>query len=461
MEPDRGRRTPAPVTTREPRAPAPRQAGDGTGGGRDGTGGGIRDAGDRCRRRSDDGAEAVTAMAREILRTRLRGMVARLEAATPPDRDRTIDALRAFAILGVILGHWLITALVVYDADQLRTVSPLKYLPGFTPVSWVFQTLAVFFFVGGYTGARSLASARASGRAYAGWVRGRITRLLRPVPVLVLAWIPLGVALWAAGFTPTTLRALVKLVVSPLWFLIVYALLTALTPLAVALRRRLGAGAPVLPLGIVAVIDLTRFAWGGPEWVGWVNIVAGWLVPFSLGVAWAGGAFEPRRDAATRSVAAGLLAGGLLATGALVAWFGYPAAMVGVPGAAISNLNPPTLAAAALAVAQVGLALLLREPLARWMRRPAAWAAVAMANLSAMTLFLWHQTALMCVTAVTLPLGPLPGLHTFPDSAGWVGYRLLWVPVFAVALTVFWALFHRFERPRRTPGPAGPDGARE
>ena len=88
--------------------------------------------------------------------------------------------------------------------------------------------------------------------------------------------------------------------------------------------------------------------------------------------------------------------------------------MVGVNGARISNLNPPTLAVVTFGIAQVGLALLLRQLLARWMRRPVAWAAVAMANLSAMTLFLWHQTAFLAVTMGGLLIGRLPGLHTAP-----------------------------------------------
>ena len=81
--------------------------------------------------------------------------------------------------------------------------------------------------------------------------------------------------------------------------------------------------------------------------------------------------------------------------------------MVGVNGAHISNLNPPTLAAVTFGIAQCGLALLLRDRLARWMRCPLAWAAVALVNLSAMTLFLWHQTAFITVST----LGLLAGLR--------------------------------------------------
>ncbi len=127
-----------------------------------------------------------------------------------------------------------------------------------------------------------------------------------------------------------------------------------------------------------------------------------------------------------------MLAGGAAATAALVLWAGYPASMVGVNGAKISNLNPPTLAVVTFGIAQVGLALLLRPVLARWMRRPVAWAVVATANLSAMTLFLWHQTAFLAVTMGGLLIGRLPGLHTAPSAPLWVAERLAWLPVFAV-----------------------------
>ncbi|MCC3770257.1 acyltransferase, partial [Streptomyces sp. UNOC14_S4] len=149
-------------------------------------------------------------------------------------------------------------------------------------------------------------------------------------------------------------------------------------------------------------------------------------------------------------------------------WAGYPASMVGVPGAAISNLNPPTLAAVTFGLAQCGAALLLTGPLRRVLARPAAWAAVALVNLSAMTVFLWHQTAMMTVTAAGLLLGgDLPGLHTAPDGPGWVLARLAWLPVFAAVLLVCVRAFRAYERGRRpgalsggfAPGPRAYRGA--
>jgi hypothetical protein len=112
-------------------------------------------------------------------------------------------------------------------------------------------------------------------------------------------------------------------------------------------------------------------------------------------------------------------------------------------------------------IAQVGLALLLRGPLARLMRKPVAWAAVAMANLSAMTLFLWHQTAFLAVTAAGLLVGRLPGLHTAPTSAVWVAERIAWLPVFAMVLAVLVTVFRRAERAPRQPdrAPAQEDRA--
>ncbi|MBL1087503.1 acyltransferase [Streptomyces actinomycinicus] len=367
----------------------------------------------------------------------------RLHAATPASRDRAVDALRAFAILGVVLGHWLVTALVAADGG-LHTTSPLQHMPRLAPVSWLFQTLAVFFLVGGHVAAHSRATARARGDSYAVWLRSRLTRLLRPVAALLVLWAVAATALLLTGASLPTVHALLSLALSPLWFLLVFAALTAATPLVARLN-------PLWPLVVVLHVDLFRFGLHqGPAWLGWVNLGAGWLVPYTLGAAWARGELRSRLSAWS------LLLGGTAATAALVTWAGYPASMVGVPGSRISNLNPPTLAAVTFGLAQCGLALLLRDRLRRATARPAVWAAVAVANLSAMTIYLWHQTAMMATTATGLLAGRLPGLHTPPGSLTWVAYRIAWLPVFALVLAVCWAAFRHHEQVRRRPGDRGP-----
>ncbi|MET9975801.1 acyltransferase [Streptomyces microflavus] len=363
-----------------------------------------------------------------------RRVVARIEAATPPGRDRAVDALRALAILGVVGGHWLVTALVA-DSGTVRGASPLVYLPHLTPVSWVFQTLAVFFLVGGMVAAGSWASARKRGVPYGQWVGGRLARLFRPVAAVLVVWTLAAGAMLVSGVGEPTVLALAKLVWSPLWFLLVFAALTALTPLVARLH-------PLWPLAVVLHVDLVRFGLGGPGELGWINVVAGWLVPYCLGALVARGGLRGRRNSWA------LLLGGAAAAVSLVLWAGYPASMVGVPGGRMSNLDPPSLAAVSFGLAQCGAALLLLGPLRRALRRPAAWAAVALVNLAAMTVFLWHQTAMIVVTASALLVAgePLPGLHTVPDGLGWVVARLLWLPVFALALLVCWAAFRNYEQ---------------
>lgn len=366
----------------------------------------------------------------------------RADAATPADRDRAVDALRAFAILGIVLGHWLVTALVARDGS-LRAASPLQHMPWLAPISWAFQTLAVFFLVGGHVATRGYTSARARGTTYGQWLTARLSRLFKPVAAVLALWTVAAVALLLTGAEFGTVRTLVKLALSPLWFLVIFAALTAVTPLLARLN-------PLWPLAVVLHVDLLRFGLGGPSWLGWANVAAGWLVPYTLGAAWTRGELDRRRAGWI------LLTGGAVATAALIAWAGYPASMVGVPGAGISNLNPPTLAAVTFGLAQCGLALLLRDPLRRTMRRPLTWAAVALVNLSAMTIFLWHQTALMATTATTLLAGHLPGLHTRPDNLTWIAYRCAWLPLFALALTACWTAFRAYEQPsgrRRRPRP--------
>lgn len=366
------------------------------------------------------------------LTTAIRTRAARLDTATPTHRDRAVDALRALAILGVVLGHWLVTALVS-DGRTLHTASPLQHMPWLAPVSWAFQTLAVFFLVGGHVATRGYVSARSRGVPYHHWLRDRLTRLFAPVAAVLTLWTTVTAALLLSGAEYGTVRTLVKLALSPLWFLLVFAALTAATPLLTRLH-------PLWPLAVVLHVDLLRFGLGAPDRLGWLNLAAGWLVPYTLGAAWTLGELERRRTGWV------LLLSGTAATAALVAWAGYPASMVGVPGAGVSNLDPPTLAAVTFGLAQCGAALLLRDRLRGAMRRPVAWAAVTLVNLSAMTVFLWHQTALMATTVTGLLAGRLPGLHTVPDGLGWVAARLVWLPVFAVALAVCRSAFRSWER---------------
>ncbi|MGY5124167.1 acyltransferase family protein [Streptomyces nigrescens] len=383
----------------------------------------------------------------------------RIDAATPADRDRATDVLRALAITGVVLGHWLVSGVVLQAGGHLAGDSPLGHLPGLAPVTWILQPLAVFFLVGGRVGARSYEAALARGIGYRTWLAQRLARLLRPATAFALTWGLVWLGLVLAGTAHETIHTLMWLAYSPLWFLGVYALLIAATPLV----HKAGARIAVAACLVVAALDASRVLFADSGWVDTLrllNIPAGWLVPYCLGAVWAAGGFTRQRPAVA------LLLGGGGAMAALILWGGYPASMVGVPGSTLSNLSPPTLAAVAFGLAQAGAALLLRAPLRRAVTAPAPtgpattprnratpaqflWAAVALLNLSAVTVFLWHQTAMLTTTVIPLGLGhTFPGLHTSPDSLVWIAARSGWIAVFVVVLLVLGTAFRDREGAR-------------
>ncbi|MEV5211109.1 acyltransferase [Micromonospora sp. NPDC053740] len=341
-------------------------------------------------------------------------------------RDRAVDALRAYAIGGVVLGHWLVTGLVLGGDGGLHQASPLTALPDLAPATWVLQTLGLFFFTAGFGSTRSLA--RYPGGA-GGWLAGRLRRLLLPTVALLGVGAAVLLAATVVGTSDDTLAVALRLAVSPLWFLLPLVILVAMTgPLRVAVRRwgvaRCGAPA----VAVVAAVDLAvRLLPAGTD-LPPVTVLAAWSVPYLLGVAHADGRLDGRRAGGT------LAAGGAVALAALLA-LGYPVSAVGVPGAGVSNLNPPSLLVVALAVTQVGLGLLARPALHRLLTRPLPGRAVTEVNRSAVRIYLWHQPVLVAVTALTARGGlAVPGLHTAPDGPGWVLARCCWLPLLAVVL---------------------------
>ncbi|MFK0290805.1 acyltransferase [Streptomyces sp. NPDC090442] len=377
------------------------------------------------------------------LRARAGAAVRAVDARTPAHRDRALDGLRALALLSVPTGHWLLGGFA-RDADgTLHNASPLTALGFLAPASWLLQMLGVFFLVGGHASVRSLHRARARDDSTAGWLAGRIARLGRPVLGVTAVWATLIPLLHGLGVPTATLRTGATLVIQPLWFVGVYAVVTALTPYCAAAARQLGIWSAAPLLVAVAVVDFLRygpFAAAVPSWLGLLNLLPGWLFAYQLGVCWG----ERRLG---RRTAWALLLGGAALFAALLLFFHYPASMVGVPGQDRTNSHPPSLLVLALAAAQSGAAVLLRDPLAALLRRPALWAPVVVINLSAMTILCWHQTAMFAAAVPASFAGAVPGLTTVPDAPGWVLARLAWIPVFAVLLVLVGRVTRRFEAP--------------
>lgn len=370
----------------------------------------------------------------------VRQLVSRIEERTPAHRDRAVDGLRALALLAVPTGHWLLGGFDLDGGGALHNASPLSTFAVFSPLSWVLQMLGVFFLVGGYA---SVLSYHRRPSTTGAWLRGRMVRLGRPVLGVTAVWALMIPVLHAAGVPEATLRTGAKLVIQPLWFVGVYAVVTALTPYCVRLADRLGGWAAAPLIGSVAVVDFLRYgpyADAVPSWLGVLNILPGWLFAYQLGVSWGQGRLS-RRGARV------LLVGGTVLFAALLLAFHYPASMVGVPGEARTNSHPPSLLVLALASAQSGAAVLLHGRIATALRRPALWAPVVVINLSAMTILCWHQTAMLAAAVPASFAGAVPGLTTSPVSAGWILARLAWMPLFAALLVLIARGAHRFEQP--------------
>lgn len=364
-----------------------------------------------------------------------------LAAATPEGRDRYIDLLRVLSLATVVVGHWLMAA-VTFDPDgRPRTSNALVSVSWAEPATWLLQVMPVFFIVGGAAHWHALRNHTPTDGRYAEFVRRRAGRLLAPTAVFVLAWTAVAVAVELTGYQRGILVLALRVVAQPLWFLAVYLAVVALAPALLRLHRRFGLWVPVTMVVALLLVDIARLGFGVP-YVDLANYGLLWLAAHQVGYLYADGTLvRCGLRPAWAMVATGFVGVVLLTT------FGpYPVSMVGLPGAPLSNMNPPSAALLAQSTMLTGLVLVLREPVRRWLRRPKAWTVVVGANAVAMTAFLWHLTALFLVAAVFVALGvgfPVPG------SLEWWVSRPVWIALLAAVTALLVAVFRRFEMPRR------------
>ncbi len=377
-----------------------------------------------------------------------RGLWARageLAGKAPPERNRAVDFLRALSILAVVSGHWLVAAPWIAEG-AVQGGHLLGILPWTQWLTWGFQVMPLFFLVGGFANGVAWAADEKKGGNWPDWFAARVQRLIAPVLPLFLVWTLFALFGTAIGVERGIVKMAAQLALIPVWFLAVYLLVTALTPLTLAAWRRLGFGSFwLLALGAVAV-DLAALA-GQVPYINFANFLFVWLAIHQLGFAWSDGRFA----GAVRTLPWAI--GGVLALGALVRFGPYPLAMIGVPGSELSNSMPPTLAMLALGVAQTGLAMALEPWLRRLLARRWLWTATVLLNGMIMTIYLWHLTAFVLVVTLAWLLGGA-GLHALPGSGGWWLARPLWFALYIAALLPMVALFARFEQAGRGDGGA-------
>ncbi|BCL12688.1 acyltransferase family protein [Micromonospora sagamiensis] len=380
-----------------------------------------------------------------------------LAERTPADRERHVDLLRAVAITMVVLGHWTVTVLGHDAAGRPTARSALPELPWAYPLTWLAQVMPVFFLVGGYANAASLAARRSRGGDATDWLLDRSARLVRPTTLLVLVLAGGALVGRLAGAEPSAVRTVVWFATVPLWFLSAYLLVVPLTPLTYALHERFGLAVPVALAALVALGDLGRAT--GPATLALGNYLFGWLAVHQLGYAWYDarrGVDRPlRRLPPSPRVGWALLLGGVAVLVLLTTVGPYPVSMLNVPGERLDNAAPPSLALLVLATAQLGLIMVLRAPAERWLRRPGPWQAVIAVNAVVLTVFLWHLSAAILLVGGLDAVGLLP---TPPvDSPAWLAWRVPWLLMLVVVLAALVAIFGPVEARagRRGGGPAG------
>ena len=306
------------------------------------------------------------------------------------ERDRYVDFLRAASLVVVVIWHWVFTILEVSDTTVSPT-NPIGFTRGMWAITWVLQVMPVFFFVGGY-GHRLTFDHYQKGDSRR-FLKRRTTKLLIPAAVIVALWVAIGFTLRATVGGDWIWPAVI-LVLSPLWFLIVYLVLVLLAPLAIRAHWRWGELVIVWLLGLAAVFDVLRFS-HQQGWAAWLNFIVIWGLAHQMGF------FYDKLIAAPRRTAWMFFWAGLFAMIALTNMGFYPRSVVGVPGERFSNMGPPTLAIVALIFLQIGIVLLIRTwtlsqlQTNRRFQRAAAWV-----NENAMGLYLLHATGMAIAIAV-------------------------------------------------------------
>ncbi|MBS1694700.1 MAG: acyltransferase family protein [Actinobacteria bacterium] len=341
-------------------------------------------------------------------------------------RDRALDFCRVVAVVLVVFGHWLAAALT-YRNGTFGRENALLEMPWTQWLTWIFQVVPVFFVVAGYASAVSWSRWQSTANTRRDtWFRHRLSRIAGATGVYVAVVLITVAVLGRLGVDRSALAFGGWAVALHLWFLAVYLVVVALTPILVAAQRRWGLAVPAaLGAGVVAVDALT-IGLGVPH-IGWLNYVLAWAAVYQLGIAWQGGLLRGRRP-----VALGVCAALLLIL--LVTLGPYPVSMIGVPGDAVQNTTPPSLALLAFAAAQAGLLLTAVPLLNRALRSPRWRRPLELANQNVMALYLWHMVPVVVVTIVGYPSGLLPQPPL--GSGDWWLARLLWLSVLALVTAV-------------------------
>jgi len=353
-------------------------------------------------------------------------------------RDLSVDLVRVFCVLLVVVLHSLMLGLDVKADGSIGWQNVVQEQPWFAVASWFGQLMPLFFVVGGFASWQGWASTVRRGGGGADFFRARLLRLGTPAA----AWYVLvGAVVWAAtaaGLPVPVAQLLAKGLGMPLWFLAAYLICQAAVPLLIRLHTtRPVATFTTLLAGVVAV-DALRGA-TGVDAVGLLNLLLVWPLVQQIGFLYADGTI------------------GRLGRPALLGIAAVAFALVGVLGSSglyspdmLDDLNPPTLPLVLIGVGQTALFVLAKPALDALMARRPAQAFVAIAGTRLMTVYLWHLLLVIAVAAtVLIAPGVVPAVGT---TAWWFARIPGDLSVFVLLLVLSLGVA-RFERGPKRIGP--------
>lgn len=345
----------------------------------------------------------------------------------PPDRDLSIDFVRAICLPVVVLLHAFQMGI---DGDPLRAFNALAEWKPLAWLTWIGMIMPTFFIAGGFAGITTWRRLRHRGETAGEYIRVRALRLARPVLLAMLGVLAVLGILALCGADPEFLRTFAFRLAEPLWFIAVYAICTSFVPLMAWFHRRAAWATYFTLAGLVVAIDLAGRYLGLP--LGALNWLFLWLFVQQLG-------FGVRDQWYSRRPWWLLL---LLAVAAYGLMF-FAVFVMGYHPDMIANLNPPTVLLLLLGLAQVYLFTLLQPAIRALMRMRPVLLVIGTLGVFGMVIYLWHTVAMAVVVGIQLALGlPFPTVLT-PE---WWSTRPLWVLAIVAVIAVFCLIVPRIER---------------
>ena len=368
-------------------------------------------------------------------------------SAVDLDRNPYVDLVRVVSICAVALGHWLLTD-ITYRGGRLSGADALSSIQWGQWVTLILQVIPAFFLAGGYSNAVSWTAHHARGEVWTVWVRGRATPILWAVAVYVATTVLAVVVADAAGTPSVEIVRAAWFTALHLWFVPVYLLMIALTPIMFAAHRRWGLAVPLaMAIGATAV-DVAVIGFHLPL-IGFANYLLVWGSSHQWGFAWQTGTLiHPR----WRPYALGV--GGAMLLAGLLVWGPFPVDMIGT-GQRIDNTSPPSVVLLAFAAAQAGLLLAAEPGVTRLLTRSGTWRLIRRLNTAVLTVYLWHMVPVIIVAIALYPTGFVaqPAIGT----ALWWALRPAWIAVLTAVLIPLTAAVMWAERPlRNVPVGVGP-----